>query len=163
LDIQKKIDDKLLKNAHLRSLIEIARKQAPKRLETSKQKKQVQTKKDDSQPSSEESVLSTMGAFAAGKLTYKLQNYWTLDSAADIHICNDVSHFKYEKTAGEEDTLFGGKETYQIHAYGTVDLTVQTPNDTGKITLLNVALVPGFLTNLVALRRFTEKGVHWDT
>jgi hypothetical protein len=31
------------------------------------------------------------------------------------------------------------------------------------VRLLNVALAPGFLTNLVCLRRFTWKGVHWDT
>jgi hypothetical protein len=31
------------------------------------------------------------------------------------------------------------------------------------IKLVNVALAPGFLTNLVCLRRFSDKGVLWDT
>jgi hypothetical protein len=161
-DIQKEIDDKLSKNARLRHFVEIARKQALKKLETSKQKKQPPTKQKDGQPSLDEHLLSPLEAFAAGKLMYKLQNCWTLDSAADIHVCNDVSRFKFEKTA-EEEALFAGKEAYKIQAYGTVDLAVRTPNGIARIVLLNVALVPGFPTNLVALRRFTEKGVHWDT
>jgi hypothetical protein len=92
-----------------------------------------------------------------------LRNCWTLDSAANTHVCNDRSRFKFKRIAGEEDTLYAGKDSYEIEAFGTVDLTVQTPNGIAKIILLNVALVPGFLTNLVSLRRFIDKGIHWDT
>ena len=45
-----------------------------------------------------------------------------------------------------------GSITYQIEAYGTVDITVDTP--TGRregITLQYVALIPGFFTNLISL------------
>jgi hypothetical protein len=100
-----------------------------------------------------------MAAFAVN-MTYKLQNCWTLNSAADVHVCNDLARFKFERAAGVDDVLFTGKNAYDVQAYGTVILTVQMLNGTAKIKLLNVALVPGFLTNLVALCRFVEKGVH---
>jgi Reverse transcriptase (RNA-dependent DNA polymerase) len=166
--IQQKIDEKLATDQPIREAVERAREYArnPSKFHKGAQNRSPQTKKKDEnvKPSNlEENSLSTHGGFAVGQLTYKLQNCWTLDSAADIHVCNNSSRFKFERAAGEKELLFAGKEAYEIQAYGTVDLAVKTPQGTAKITLLNVAFVPGFLTNLVALRRFTEKGVHWDT
>jgi hypothetical protein len=54
---------------------------------------------------------------------YKLQNCRTLDSAADIHVYNDVSRFKFERTAEENELLYAGKESHEIQAYSTVELT----------------------------------------
>jgi hypothetical protein len=42
-------------------------------------------------------------------------------------------------------------------------MTVQTQNGPKQITLADVALIPGFFTNVASLDRFTSKGVHWDT
>jgi Reverse transcriptase (RNA-dependent DNA polymerase) len=95
--------------------------------------------------------------------SYKLVNCWTLDSGTDIHVCNDPKRFKREETARRGVELLAGKTTYQIEAFGTVDITVDTPEGAKTVTLLDVALAPGFLTSLVCLRRFTRKGVHWDT
>jgi hypothetical protein len=93
-------------------------------------------------------------------MTYKLQNYWTLNSAADVHVYNNPARFKFERAAGIDDVLFTSKDAYDVQAYRTVILTVQTLNSTTEIKLLNVALMPGFLKNLVALRCFVEKEVH---
>jgi hypothetical protein len=60
----------------------------------------------------------------------------------------------------EEDVLIAGKITYAIKAFSSVEITVNALNGPVTIKLLNVALAPGFLTNLVCLRRFTDKGVH---
>jgi hypothetical protein len=113
--------------------------------------------------STEEHTSTAFGGFAVDKYGYKLQNCWTLDSAADIHICNDPTRFKFKRAATDRDVLYAGTTEYPIQAFGTVDITVQSPHGPGVIQLLNTALIPGFLTNLVALRRFTKKGVHWDT
>jgi hypothetical protein len=59
--------------------------------------------------------------------------------------------------------LIAGKTTYAIKAFGSVEITANALNGPVTIELLNVALAPGFLTNLICLRRFTDKGVHWDT
>jgi hypothetical protein len=102
-------------------------------------------------------------AFAVKCFSYKLKNYWTLDSGTDIHVCNDRTRFKFERVATEQDVLIAGKTTYEIEAFSSVEITAKGSNGPVLIQLLNVALAPGFLTNLACLRRFTEKGVHWDT
>jgi hypothetical protein len=52
---------------------------------------------------------------------------------------------------------------YKIKAFGNVEITVQSPNKPILIILADVALVPGFFTNIASLNHFTSKGVHWDT
>jgi hypothetical protein len=56
--------------------------------------------------------------------------------------------------------IMAGKIIYAIEGYGTVDIVAQEPNGAVPIKLLNVALAPGFLTNLVCLSKFTDKRVH---
>ena len=96
---------------------------------------------------------------------FKLYNSWTLDNASDIHVCNDIQRSGFRKTrdAQPSDELFAGKTSYPIEAFGTVDVQVQTPNGPGRIELTNVALAPGFMTNLVSLYLLNVKGVHWNS
>jgi Reverse transcriptase (RNA-dependent DNA polymerase) len=122
-------------------------------------KKEDKALEDTQSPSS----AYALGVFSEGRSNYRLQRCWILDSGADIHVCNDRSRFQFERAAGPKDILYAGAATYQIEAFGTVDLTVQLPRGTDKIRLLNVALVPGFLTNVAALCRFMDKDVHWNT
>jgi predicted 2-oxoglutarate/Fe(II)-dependent dioxygenase YbiX len=162
-DILQEIDEKLARTPWIRGVVDRAKERAAESAlkpsnRGNRDRKQQQKKKINAE-ASEESSLTEMAAFAVN-MTYKLQNCWTLDSAADVHVCNDLARFQFERTAGVDDVLFAGKDAYDVQAYGTVILTVQTLNGTAKIKLLNVALMPGFLTNLVALRRFVEKGVH---
>ena len=106
---------------------------------------------------------SPISVFAVGGTSFKLENCWILDSGAGIHICNDPDRFKFDRPASEDSIIFSGRTTYPIKAYGSVMITVKAPSGPIPIRLVNVALVPGFFTSLVALRRLTEKGVHWDT
>jgi hypothetical protein len=43
------------------------------------------------------------------------------------------------------------------------ECTDNESNEPVPIKLLNVALAPGFWTNLVCLSKFSAKGMHWDT
>ena len=54
----------------------------------------------------------------------------------------------------------GGKETYNIEAFRTAKVVVDMPMGTGTVMLYEVALIPGFLLNLVLLKRLMKKGVH---
>jgi hypothetical protein len=60
----------------------------------------------------------------------------------------------------KEDVLIAGKITYAIKAFSSVEITANALNRPVTIKLLNIALAPRFLTNLVCLRRFTNKGVY---
>lgn len=152
--IDQTIKEKLAKNERLATAVDKAREWVQKKQGTAKEKP------------AENSIrgsFAVRAALAADSQPYKLKNCWTLDSGTDIHICNDRSRFKFEKSALKTDTLIAGKATYTIEAFGSVNITVNTPEGPSIVQLLNVALVPGFFTSLVCLRRFTEKGVHWDT
>lgn len=89
---------------------------------------------------------------------------WILASASKIHVCNDPSRFSTTHSTTSNDYLISGSTTYPIQAYGTVDITVTSP--TGKresIVLKQVALIPGFFTNLVSFSGAQAANIHWDT
>ena len=93
-----------------------------------------------------------------------ITNCWILASASNIHVCNDPSRFNTTHSTKLNDYLTSGSTTYPIQAYGTVDITVTSP--TGKresIVLKQVALIPGFFTNLVSFSRAKTAKIYWDT
>lgn len=148
--IQKQIDEKLAKNPNLKRIIEEKQKKAEEQVN-----KQAEPQKA--------AAAATLTSFAVDLDSYELRNTWILDSGANSHVCNDPKRFKFERAASEEDVLKAGKTTYAIEAFGSVTITIRSPNGPRQIHLLDVALVPGFLTNTASLHRFTAKGVHWDT
>jgi len=90
---------------------------------------------------------------------YKLYKAWTLDNASDIHVCNEEGRSRFTRTqeAGPDDEIYAGKTSYPIETFGTVTLEVQTADGFGEIELTNVALAPGFMTNLVSLYLLNAK------
>jgi hypothetical protein len=97
--------------------------------------------------------------------TYKLYNCWTVDGGADVHICNDASKHDFTKTRDptEPEVIYAGKAAYPVEAYGNVKLYFDTPEGRGLVTLTNVALTPGYVTNIIATDIIAEKGVYWST
>jgi Pol polyprotein, beta-barrel domain len=79
----------------------------------------------------------------------------------------DRARFKDFRPADVEDFLFAGSSVLPIEGYGTVDINVTVNTDTqpivGTIQLKDTALMSTFHTNVVSLRKFNAKGVHWDT
>ena len=133
-----------------------------KKASTSQEKSKESKEGEKEQPSS----FVTYSSFhSISKEDYKLYNSWTLDNASDIHVCNDVERSNFTKThdAMPGDELCSGKTWYPIEAFGTVTVNIQKEIGTREIRLNNVALVPGFITNLVSIHLLTIKGVHWST
>jgi hypothetical protein len=106
--------------------------------------------------------IFTTAAYSAVQ-DYKLKNHWILDSGADIHVTNSMEGFIKTSDTSKEDQLIAGATVYDIESYGTTEVPVLTSSGGGFITLLNVAYIPSFMTNVVALSIMTKKGVHWDT
>jgi len=106
--------------------------------------------------------FATCSSFSTNQEDFKLYNSWTLDNASDIHVCNDIqrSGFQQTRAASPNNQLFAGKTSYPIEAFGTVTIQIQTPEGMRTINLDNVALAPGFITNLVSLHLLNIKGVH---
>jgi hypothetical protein len=99
--------------------------------------------------------------------TYELARSTILDSGATIHVCNDRTRFYNLKECAEESSyLLAGDQRIQIEGFGSVDIQVQIGKDTKSvrtITLQDTALVSSFHTSVASLKRFIQKGVHWNT
>jgi hypothetical protein len=154
-DIQAKIDEKLSKNSKLNEQIETSIK---RRAQLSSEN---QTKKSPNPPP--KAVFATSSAFTVDRDTYELKDSWILDSGANSHVCNNPKRFNFDRKASKNDTRISGKTEYQVEAFGSVEITLQSPKGPKSIILANVALVPGFFTSIASLDRFTRKGVHFDT
>ena len=85
-----------------------------------------------------------------------------MDSALDIYVYNDASKSSFCKTrdALPGDEIVRGKTAYLIEAFGIVKIKVQTPQGQQNIVLSDVALVPGFMSNLVSLAIINAKRVY---
>ena len=95
---------------------------------------------------------------------YDIANSWILDSGSNIHVCNDPHRFKTTHPTTSDDYLVSGSTTYPITAYGTVDITIASPTGrTESVTLNQVALIPGFFTNLVSFSKAKAANIYWDT
>ena len=143
--ITKKIDE-ALKDPKLKANIDKARKRKDPREQASTLTAKLPT----------ESKINTNN--------YDIANCWILASASNIHVCNDPIRFNTTHSTTSNDYLISGSSTYPIQAYGTVDITVASP--TGKretIALKQVALIPGFFTNLVSYNRAQAANIYWDT
>jgi hypothetical protein len=109
----------------------------------------------------------TLGAYTTAVYSasrkYKLRKHWILDSGSDIHVTNNLDGYQETSTASIDDRLIAGATTYQIKSFGTIKVPVQTPTGQKSITLLHVAYIPTFMTNLVSLSKLVDKGLHWDT
>ena len=95
---------------------------------------------------------------------HDIVNCWILASGSNIHVCNDPSRFKTTQSTTSNDYLISGSIMYPIQAYGTIDITITMPKGKQEsIMLYHVALIPGFLTNLVSFSRAKARNIYWDT
>lgn len=163
--IQKVFDDKLKSNGHYRSLVAKLRTEPP--YEGPKPTEQPAARKPQEPV---EMGTGQMGAYmttmavydTSAKPVYSLQNSFILDSAATGHVCNSRSRMTDLRPATDQDKVFAGNILIPIEAFGSVVVTVSTPTGTGRLTLMNVALISSFHTSIVALCKFVDKGITWN-
>ena len=114
--------------------------------------------------------MGNSGAFicvqaSSSAAIWTIQNSWLLDNRTNIHVCNStmLSRFIKTRSSGPEDTLRAGNQILPIECYGTIDIFINTPIGCQMITLLNVAYVSDFMTNLVSINILTSKGVYFNS
>ena len=61
------------------------------------------------------------------------------------------------------DKIISGREFYQVEAYRTYDVTIKTLYRTKEIELKEIALISGFLTNIVSLNLLNKDGIYWNS
>ncbi|KAF1954980.1 hypothetical protein CC80DRAFT_549701 [Byssothecium circinans] len=93
---------------------------------------------------------------------FSMLHSWTLDCASDVHVCNNPMEFEWERPAYDE-FIGSGDSVSPVLAYGKCHVTLSTPSGPWKFTLLNIALVPNYVTSLVALSRLSGGDVHFNS
>jgi hypothetical protein len=89
-------------------------------------------------------------------------NCWILDSEIEVHVCNDSKRFEMNRLIESNDEVMTEKVVYLIERYETMSIIVEDSNESVNIQLVNIALISEFFTNLVCLRKFLSKEIHWD-
>ena len=111
-----------------------------------------------------------LGAFTSTKTSssfsadsYKIKSSWILNNGSNIHVCNNTMKSRYtQERKSMREYLTAGTQRLAIESYGTVKITVSTPTGPPSITLLNVAYVSNFMTNLVSQDLLYVKGLYFD-
>lgn len=82
---------------------------------------------------------------------------WIVDSGASVHMCNDRSQFVSlcEKNCGNVTIANGDK--IQAKGYGKIKLNIGTSKANMLVTLNDVLFIPDLDTNLVSVKRLTER------
>ena len=89
---------------------------------------------------------------------------WILDPGSNVHVCNSINTgWQQTRESQNDDYVLAGSSSVPVAAWGKVTLTVNTPQGPQKVLITNVALVPGFVTNLLSLSRCSNKGIHFDS
>lgn len=103
-------------------------------------------------------------AYVPQKALSAIINRWILDPGSNLHICNSRGFgWRETRLAKAHETVLAGDSTLAIQAWGEVTFNVNRPYGICQIQLSNVALVEGFLTNVVSLSRCRENGMHFDS
>jgi len=111
-----------LKNPKLKSAWERAKKETSSRKEPKMEASRF-VKVDSEGEDITYSVASHMVSSVAKTST--LRNSVLLNSAATVHVFNDLSRFTEFRYASSEVSLLAGKERLSIDGWGTVKLTVK--------------------------------------
>jgi hypothetical protein len=96
---------------------------------------------------------------------YPLRDSILLDSASDLHICNDLSRAIGPIRPSEEgQSVICGSDALPIEGWGEIEVTVKIPGSKKDlITLNNVAFIPRLQTSVASFYLMHKKGVEWDT
>ena len=95
------------------------------------------------------------------RAAYELRDSFILDSGATIHICNTLSRFSDQRPGS--GSVMAGDTVLDIESWGTVQIHTQTNTGSTIISLLDVAYISTFHTNLVSLKKALAMGYHFDT
>ena len=169
------IIDEAMKDQKTRTDVKQAIKEAKdrkKRKDRKDQKDDEQKPKNDEQNSKTDeakrkdteafTTIRTASSFSAD--SYSIRGSWILDNGSNSHVCNSTMRSRFERQRdGSGDYLTAGTQRLPIECYGTVRITVATPTGPQNMTLLNVAYVGKFMTNLVSQHLLDVKGLHFDS
>ena len=96
------------------------------------------------------------------KTNYSLYRYWILDTGSNTHIINHYEKLTNVREILESSVLNKKRDIYQIKAYKNVKVNLTTPDGPSIITLFNIAYVPNYLTNIIAIRRLSRGDIYWS-
>ena len=85
------------------------------------------------------------------KTNYSLYKYQILDTGSNTYIINYYERFTNVRKVPESSVFNKKRDTYRIKAYRDVKINLTILDSPFTITLLNIAYVPNYLTNIIAI------------
>lgn len=74
-----------------------------------------------------------------------------------------LSRFTRTHPAGPRDILTAGTQSLPIECFGTIQITIYTLSGPQTMTLLNVAYVSNFMTNIVFQDILYDNGLYFES
>lgn len=91
-----------------------------------------------------------------------LDSVWHIDSGATNHICADRTMFQTYRTTSTGDQVWTGAGPIDVAGVGNISLTLLCKDGSKTDVVLNEVLhVPGFITNLLSVKKLRNKHVYW--
>ena len=87
----------------------------------------------------------------------RVSNTFVLDSGCSSHMCCDANLFQELKMGFFGDVIIASGETISSKGRGTIKLTAGIGINAVELILLNVLFIPELHTNLLSIRKITEK------
>lgn len=102
--------------------------------------------------------LNNMYSFVSLNENNPLFQNWIIDSGASSHMCSDRNLFSDIQFGSFGDITIASGDKISAKGQGTVTLCVGLTDKRLEIILLNVLYVPNLETNLMSVKKITEKG-----
>ena len=80
---------------------------------------------------------------------------------SNTHIINYYEKLTNVREVSKSSVFNKKRDIYRIKTYKDVKVNLIILDDFSIITLLNVAYVPGYLINIVVIKRLSRGGIHW--
>ncbi|KMQ88628.1 retrovirus-related pol polyprotein from transposon tnt 1-94 [Lasius niger] len=117
---------------------------------TKKKDKENKSSKDQNANHVDESFFINSPKAEAGR------RIWCIDSGCTTHLCKDKDSFSRYEDADSEIRLADATTT-DVHAKGTVEVSIQCGEDNKRINLENTLYVPELRTNLMSVAKIVDK------
>ena len=97
------------------------------------------------------------------KANYSLYKYQIFDTGSNTYIINYYEELTNVREVSELSVFNKRRNIYRIKAYKNVKVNLIILDGLFIITLLNIVYVPGYIINIIAIKRFSRGGIYWSS
>ena len=108
-------------------------------------------------------VATIIHQVASTRKDHQLYCAWILDRGSDIHITNHREGFVATRGPEPGETVGAETQIFYVQKYRTIDVTIQTSVGKGRLILVDIVYIPGFITSIINQDRLIDRSLYWST